>query len=92
TDAEIHVTFTDTSPCGPRAVSCGSTRGPDFDGDGAVEQYTRASVVLVDTDTRAVGWHVGYWLAYAFGAEDDADKPPPFRTASRDDQRSRWWE
>ena len=48
-------------------------------------------VTVDDLDTDAVGWHVGYWLAYAFGAEADADKPPPFRDASYRERRGEWW-
>ena len=92
-DAEIVVDFSDTSPCGPddEAGSCVGTRGTDPDGDGAIEQYERTRITLVALDTDAVGWHVGYWLAYALGAEDDADKPEPFRDASYQERRSEWW-
>jgi hypothetical protein len=92
TDAEIVVRPVETSPCGEGAASCGRTAGWDPDGDGAIETYSQLSISLVDLDTDAVGWHVGYWMAYAFGAEDDAEKPPPFRDASYEEVRSEWWE
>jgi len=88
TDAEILVTFGD---CGSGAASCVRTRGPDSDGDGAIETYSQVVVTLDDLETDAVGWHVGYWLAYAFGAEADADKPAPFRDAGYRERRSDWW-
>jgi hypothetical protein len=90
-DAEVTVRFADESPCGAGAASCGATRGWDPDGDGAVETYAGLDVVLVDLDTEAVGWHVGYWLAQGLGMESDAEKPPPFRDASRAERRSEWW-
>jgi hypothetical protein len=90
-DAEIVVRPVETSPCGGGAASCGGTAGWDPDGDGAVETYSELRVSLVDLDTDAVGWHVGYWLAFAFGAEPDAEKPPPLRDASYDGRRSAWW-
>ena len=62
------------------------------DGDGAVETYSELRISLVDLDTDAVGWHVGYWLAFGFGAEPDSEKPPPFRDASYEERRSAWWE
>jgi hypothetical protein len=69
-----------------------SSRGPDPDGDGASERYSQFTVTVVGVGTDAVGWHVGYWLAAAFGLEDDAEKPPPFRDASYQERRSEWWE
>jgi hypothetical protein len=91
-DAEIRVRFGATPTCTASSGSCVNTYGTDPDGDGAIETYTRAEITLVDLDTEAVGWHVGYWLAHAFGAEPDAEKPPPFRDASYRDRRSAWWE
>jgi hypothetical protein len=92
-EADVVVDFSDTSPCGPddEAGSCVGTRGTDPDGDGAIEQYERTRITLVQLDTEAVGWHVGYWLAYALGTEADADKPDPFRDASYEERRSEWW-
>jgi hypothetical protein len=89
--AEVTVRFADESPCGTGAASCGATRGWDPDGDGAVETYAGLDVVLVGLDAEAVGWHVGYWLADALGMEADAEKPPPFRDASRAERRGEWW-
>ena len=90
-DAEIVVRPVETSPCGSGAASCGGTVGWDPDGDGAVETYSGLRISLVDLDTDAVGWHVGYWLAFGFGAENDSEKPPPFRDASYEERRSEWW-
>jgi hypothetical protein len=89
--ADVTVSFADESPCSPNAASCGATRGWDPDGDGAVETYSNLRIVLVDLDTEAVGWHVGYWTAFALGAQTDAEKPEPFRDASYSERRSEWW-
>jgi hypothetical protein len=93
-DAEVVVDFSDASPCSSDGDpgSCVGTRGTDPDGDGAIEQYERVRITLVRLDTDAVGWHVGYWLAYALGAEATADKPAPFRNASHEDRRGEWWQ
>jgi hypothetical protein len=89
--ADVTVSFANESPCSPNAASCGATRGWDPDGDGAVETYSNLRIVLVDLDTEAVGWHVGYWTAFALGAQTDAEKPEPFRDASYRERRSEWW-
>jgi len=91
-DAEIRVRFGPTDDCRASSGSCIATYGTDPDGDGAIETYTRVEITLVELDTEAVGWHVGYWLAHAFGAEPDGEKPPPFRDASARERRSAWWE
>jgi hypothetical protein len=88
----VTVRFSDTAACGSGAGSCIATRGTDPDGDGAIERYTHARITLVNLDTDAVGWHVGYWFAAALGAADDDEKPPPFRDASYRDRRSEWWQ
>ncbi|WP_410766362.1 zinc-dependent metalloprotease family protein [Haloferax sp. DFSO60] len=90
-DADIAISFTDTSPCGPDAGSCASIGGYDPDGDGALETYDGLRIVLVDLETDAVGWHVGYWVAHYFGAEADSEKPEPFRSATYEERRSEWW-
>lgn len=90
-DAELLVRFGATDACRASSGSCIGTYGTDPDGDGAIERYTRVEITLVGLDTEAVGWHVGYWLAHAFGAEADAEKPPPFRDASGRERRSAWW-
>ncbi|GAB7095650.1 hypothetical protein JCM30237_28040 [Halolamina litorea] len=78
--------------CGGTAASCFTVRGPDPDGDDTVEQYHRAVITLDGVPADAVGWHVGNWLAYLFGAEEPAERPEPFRNASPEDRRDRWWE
>ncbi|WP_435067414.1 matrixin family metalloprotease [Haloplanus sp. C73] len=90
-DAEIRIRFGATPTCRASSGSCINTYGTDPDGDGAIETYSRVEITLVELDTEAIGWHVGYWLAYAFGAEEDGEKPPPFRDASGQERRSAWW-
>jgi hypothetical protein len=89
--AEVVVRFADDSACGAGPGSCGAVTGIDSDDDGAVETYDRVTVTLVDVDPHAVGWHVGYWLAFALGAETDAEKPPPFRAADYATRHGQWW-
>ncbi|MFC6823879.1 matrixin family metalloprotease [Halopelagius fulvigenes] len=91
-NAEVTVRFAETPPCSAEAASCAGTTGTDPDGDGVVETYTGLEIVLDDdTATDAVGWHVGYWMAYALGMEENWEKPPPFRDASHEERRSEWW-
>ncbi|MDG5775580.1 matrixin family metalloprotease [Haloarculaceae archaeon H-GB11] len=90
--ADIVVHFDPDSDCGD-AGSCGSFRGLDPDGDGAMEEYTRQRITLVGTDTDAIGWHVGYWLAAAFGMERPDERPPPLQPdATFGERRSSWWD
>ncbi|ELZ92945.1 Matrixin [Haloferax mucosum ATCC BAA-1512] len=90
-EAEVRISFAETSPCVRGAASCAAASGYDPDGDGALETYGGLRIVLVDLDTDAVGWHVGYWFAHYLGAEDDEDKPDPFRNATYSERRSEWW-
>ncbi|RLM53332.1 matrixin [Halobellus sp. Atlit-31R] len=90
-EADVVVRSVETSPCGAGAASCGGTVGWDPDGDGAVETYSELDISLVDLDTDAVAWHVGYWLAHGLGAEEDDEKPAVFRDASYETRRSEWW-
>jgi hypothetical protein len=91
-DAELVVAYRSQSDCTEGSGSCGASRGPDPDGDGTSEYYAQFRVTVVGLDTDAVGWHTGYWLAEAFGAEADGEKPPPFRNASYEERRSEWWQ
>ncbi|WP_276299868.1 matrixin family metalloprotease [Halorussus lipolyticus] len=92
TEAEVVVELGDQLPCRTGdSGSCGRVRGTDPDGDGALERYDHLRVTVSGLDTEAVGWHVGYWLGYGFGFEDDAEWPDPFRNASYDERRSEWW-
>jgi hypothetical protein len=90
--ADVVVEFTEDLPCRTGdSGSCGRVQGTDPDGDGALERYDRLRVTLSDIDTEAVGWHVGYWLGYGFGFDEDPEWPEPFRNASYEDRRSEWW-
>jgi hypothetical protein len=91
-DAEVVIEFDDDLPCRTGdSGSCGQVHGVDPDADGALERYDSLRVTVSDIDAEAVGWHVGYWLGYGFGFEDESDWPEPFRDASYDDRRSEWW-
>lgn len=87
-EAEIVVEVGDA--CGSSG-SCLATSGVDPDGDGAIEEYRRLTITIQDLDVDAVGWHVGNWLAYGFGAENVSERPPPFRNATYEERRSDWW-
>lgn len=89
--ADVTISFTESSTCTSGAGSCGSVSGSDPDGDGALETYTHLQIVLVDVDVDATAWHVGYWLGYGMGFEDESEYPPPFVEASYEDRRSEWW-
>ena len=92
-EAQIHVAFDrDAADCPADASrSCGSWVGYDPDGDGALEYYTNATIVLNGIDDAAVGWHVGYWLGVVLGHDRDEERAPPFRDASPEERRSDWW-
>jgi hypothetical protein len=89
--ADVVVVFADSDGCTSGAGSCRSLQGTDPDGDGALEWYTHLEVTLVDVDTEARGWHVGYWLVRGFGRTGD-ELPEPLRTDDPDVRRSDWWE
>lgn len=93
--ADITVSF-------PTAVTCGDTRstsgscgwlwGYDTDTDDAFEYYYRAEIrVAHQTDAEAVGWHVGAWLADAFGLTSEEELPPPFVDPDYDTVYGEWW-
>ena len=89
--ADVLISFPAEMPCGEGDGSCGRRVGVDEDGDGALEYYTRLEISLTNVDVEATGWHVGYWLGYAFGFEEPSDWPEPLRDASSDERRSDWW-
>jgi hypothetical protein len=91
-DADVTIRFASGSACGGGSGSCAITSGPDPDGDRAIEQYERLDITLVELDTAAVAWHVGNWFAYGLGAEEQSEKPEPFRGASYSERRTAWWE
>ncbi|WP_238392092.1 matrixin family metalloprotease [Halorussus amylolyticus] len=93
TDADVVVNASEELSCREAETgSCGEVRGTDPDGDGALEQYDELHVTLSDVDPDAVGWHVGYWLGYGFGFEDESEWPEPFRNATDDERQGEWWE
>lgn len=91
-EAEIVVRYRENDACEGQHTSCFRSRGPDPDGDGAIEEYHHATITVVSVDTRAIGWHVGDWLAYAFGAESENQRPDPFGDAAPSERRGDWWE
>ena len=91
TAADVVIVFGESAPCTNGAGSCGSLRGRDPDGDGALETYTKLRITVAGVDTEARGWHVGFWLARGFGLTDD-ELPEPLATDDPAVRRSEWWE
>lgn len=85
--ANIHITVTEDG----RAGSQGSTFGQNIDQDRALEYYSYQEIVVRDIPADRRGWHVGYWLGYAFGADTRDELPPPFDDP-RSDSRENWWD
>lgn len=93
TAADITIRAVESLDCGTDSGSCGYLKGPDPDGDGARERYSRLEITFANLDTEATGWHVGRWLGAGFGLEDDTEYPPPLRTETTySERRSDWWE
>ncbi|WP_255151476.1 M57 family metalloprotease [Halorarius halobius] len=91
TAADVVVAFGEEAPCTAGAGSCGSLRGRDPDGDGALETFTGLHIVVAGVDTEARGWHVGFWLARGFGLTDE-ELPSPLASDDPSVRRSEWWE
>lgn len=87
--AHVNVTFPADSPCGRPPVSCGANGGYDLDTDDALEYYSGVRIAMVDIPPEATGWHVAYWLGFAFGAETESELPPPLQDQSNADDP--WW-
>lgn len=91
--ADIVITVSDDrSACGDGygGGSCGNVFGYSTDADDALEYYTDATITTANADEDSVAWHVGYWLAYSFGAQD-GEFPEPL-DGENDDRDGRWWE
>lgn len=58
---------------------------------GEYRYYDSYTINVNGIDDDAVGWHIGYWLGFALGAENDSDLPEVFQDADYDDRRSNWW-
>lgn len=91
-EADVIITFPEESPCTEAGGSCGFRHGIDVDDDGALEVFDGLTIAVTDVDADAVGWHVGYWVGYGLGFEDEDDWPETFRNASAEDRRDVWWE
>ena len=92
TAADVVIEFSERLPCREGdSGSCGRVRGVDPDGDGALERFDKLQITLSDIDADAAGWHVGYWLGYGFGFDEERDWPAPFEDASYGERRSEWW-
>ena len=75
TDAEAAVVTVRVASAGTcDAGSCLLVEGPDPDRDGAIETYTRASILLGDIDTETVSWHTARQVVDVFGTDDRPDR------------------
>ena len=69
--------------------SCGPVFGYDPDDDGALEYYTNQTITIKGIDAGAIGWHVGFHLAYALNGGEHFY---PFQTNASYDLRRNWWQ
>ncbi|MFB6221846.1 MAG: matrixin family metalloprotease [Halolamina sp.] len=90
--ADISIHYRESASCNGEPNTCFRSRGPDPDGDDAIEEYRHVNITVYGTDTEAIGWYVGSRLAYAFGAEEEGQRPEPFGHATPVERRSNWWE
>lgn len=58
---------------------------------GEYRYYDSYTINVNGMDDDAVGWHIGYWLGFALGAEDKSSLPEVFQEAGGDERRSNWW-
>jgi len=65
--------------------------GRSTDTDPGLEYYTFDKIYLSGLEPNRYGWHVGYWLGFAFGAETIDELPPPF-DEPEEDPRESWWQ
>lgn len=90
-DADAVVTFPDPTDCGDGAVTCFSTRGRDFDGDGRIEYHTGGTVRIdAGSDVEARGWYAGWALSKLISPRNPPDVFAD--DTSYRERRSRWWE
>jgi hypothetical protein len=74
-----HITLSRVDPVSG-GESTATWRGLDPDGDGALEYYTSATI-LIDSDVpmSEVSWHTGYSIGTTFGVSNRSALPEPFR-------------
>lgn len=78
--ADIVFNLTSENACGfDTSGICGSRYGVDPDGDGALEYYTHATVVVASLPKDNAGWWAGAMLGYSMGATEKSELPKPFR-------------
>lgn len=88
--ADIVITFEEESRDN-EAGSLGQGYGIDADTDQWLEYRTQYVITVTGLDEDAVGWHVGYWTAFALGVDEAENLPRVFQDASARDRRSSWW-
>lgn len=87
-EADIRIEFTDDSL--ESDGSLGRFWGHDIDTDDELEYYRYVNISVNGIPVNRRGWHVGYWLGFAFGAESVDELPPPFDNPESDPRRH-WW-
>lgn len=83
--ADVVIRFPRQSPCDrPLAGSCSKlVERPDG--------RPQLDVSITTTHEDTFGWHAGFWLGFALGADRHEQLPAPFRNASFDDRSRQWW-
>lgn len=83
--ADVIFRFPRQSPCERnRPGSCSELRNRS---DGRPQ----LDVAITTTHEDTFGWHAGFWLSFALGADRHEKLPAPFRNASFDDRHRQWW-
>lgn len=86
--ADILITFNDGLE---QDGSIGQGYGYSNDTDESLEYRSTYVIKITGLDEKAVGWHVGLWLSYALGVDNQAGLPDPFTNASYSERRGKWW-
>ena len=84
--ADVVISFERQSACdGGRVGSCADIGRQSDD-------RLQYRVAVTTTHEETYGWHAGFWLGVALGADSHRDLPAPFRNASFDHRHSAWWQ
>lgn len=83
--ADVVIRFPRHSPCDRTLAGSCAKLGERPDG------HPQLDVSITTTHEDTFGWHAGFWLGFALGAERHEELPAPFRNASFDDRHREWW-
>lgn len=88
-EADISIIFNEWRD---QAGSIGQGYGYSNDVDESLEYLSKYVIKITDLDEEAVAWHVGLWLSYALGVDNQTALPGPFTDASYSERREEWWQ